>query len=102
VESPIQLNLDEIARVCRQHQVRRLIAFGSILRPDFNEQKSDADFLVEFEPLPAALRMRRYLSLQADLHALLRRPVDLVEDGAIQNPYILKRIKEHQRVLYAA
>ena len=102
MDNSLQLNLEEIARLCRQHRVRRLVAFGSIVRPDFNEQKSDADFLVEFEPLSASIRMRSYLSLRSALHALLHRPVDLVEDGAIRNPYILKRIGERQRVLYAA
>jgi hypothetical protein len=28
--------------------------------------------------------------------------VDLVEDGAIRNPYILQNVSRHQQVLYAA
>jgi len=28
--------------------------------------------------------------------------VDLVEDGAIRNPYILKSVAEQEQVLYAA
>lgn len=100
--SPIQANLDDIARLCRQYQVRRLAAFGSILRGDFDPQHSDADFLVEFEPVPVALRMQHYLALRDALASLLSRPVDLVEDGAIRNPYILKTVAEQQQVLYAA
>jgi hypothetical protein len=100
--SPIQANLEEIARICQRYQVRRLAAFGSILRGDFDPLRSDADFLVEFEPVPVALRMQNYLALREALAALLSRPVDLVEDGAIRNPYILQNVAEQQQVLYAA
>jgi predicted nucleotidyltransferase len=100
--SPIQAKLEEIACLCRQYQVRRLAAFGSILRGDFDPQRSDADFLVEFEPVPVAVRMQNYLALRRELASLLARPVDLIEDGAIRNPYVLKSIEEQQQVLYAA
>lgn len=97
-----EFNSEEIAALCRRHHVRRLAAFGSILRPDFDPRRSDADFLVEFEPLPPAQRMRSYLGLRADLESLLRRPADLVEEGAIRNPYILEKIADQQQDLYAA
>jgi uncharacterized protein len=94
--------LDQITEFCRLYGVRRLSAFGSILRSDFDPTRSDADFVVEFEPVPASERMRNYLGLQRSLSALLGRPVDLVEDGAVRNPYILRSIAEQQQVLYAA
>jgi|SRR5208337_2105278 len=100
--SPIQPNLEEIACLCRRYQVRQLAAFGSILREDFDPQRSDADFLVEFEPVPVADRMKNYLALRGALAALLSRPVDLIEDGAIRNPYVLKSVGEQMQVLYAA
>jgi predicted nucleotidyltransferase len=100
--SPVQTNLEEIVRLCRRYQVRRLAAFGSILRPDFDPRSSDADFLVEFEPVPVAVRMQNYLALRQALASLLSRPVDLIEDGAIQNPYILQSVAQQQQVLYAA
>jgi predicted nucleotidyltransferase len=102
MESPIERNLDEIARLCRRYQVRRLAVFGSILRGDFDPLRSDADFLVEFEPVPVAVRMQNYLGLREALASLLSRPVDLIEDGTIQNPYILQSVSEQQQVLYAA
>lgn len=100
--SPLQANLEEIACLCRRYQVRRLTAFGSILRADFDPQRSDADFLVEFEPVPVALRMKNYLALREALASLFSRPVDLVEDGAIRNPYILQNLSRQQQLLYAA
>jgi hypothetical protein len=100
--SPVHANLEEIVRLCRRYQVRRLAAFGSILRADFDSLRSDADFLVEFEPVPVAIRMQNYLALRDALASLLSRSVDLIEDGAIQNPYILQSVAQHHQVLYAA
>jgi hypothetical protein len=102
MDSLVERNLEDIIRLCRLYRVRRLAAFGSILRGDFDPERSDADFLVEFEPVPVAERMQNYLGLRGALAALLSRPVDLVEDGAIRNPYILKSVAEQEQVLYAA
>ena len=102
MESPIQPNLEAIACLCRRYRVRRLAAFGSILRRDFDPVRSDADFLVEFEPVPVAVRIQNYLALREALASLLARPVDLIEDGAIRNPYILQSVSEQKQVLYAA
>ncbi len=97
-----QLDLEKIADLCRQYGVRRLAVFGSILRADFDHGRSDADFLVEFESLPVARRMQNYIALRDALTHLLSRPVDLIEEGAIRNPYILRRMQQDQRLLYAA
>jgi hypothetical protein len=102
MEGPIQRNREEIASLCRRYGVRRLAAFGSIVRPDFDPLRSDADFLVEFQPVPVTVRMQSYLGLREALGALLSRPIDLVEDGSIRNPYILQSVAEQQQVLYAA
>ena len=102
MSSLLEHNLEEITRLCSIYGVRRLAVFGSILREDFDPQRSDADFLVEFEPGPVATRMKNYLGLRGALSSLLSRPVDLIENGAIRNPYILKTVAEQERVLYAA
>ena len=102
MQSLIDNHRQEIVRLCREHKVRRLAVFGSILRPDFDPVRSDADFLVEFEPVPVAARMRHYLALRTALSSLLSRPVDLIEVGAIRNPYILQSVSEQQKLLYAA
>ena len=42
---------EELAELCRQYDVARLEVFGSAARgTDFDPGKSDADFLVEFDP----------------------------------------------------
>jgi predicted nucleotidyltransferase len=102
MENPLQQHRDEIVRLCRAYGVRRLVAFGSAVRADFDPTRSDIDFLVEFEHVSAAERVQRYLALQKALSTLLAHPVDLIEDGAIRNPYVLESAAASQQVLYAA
>ena len=52
MEQQIEQKREQLAELCRQHRVQRLALFGSALREDFDPERSDLDFLVEFEPLP--------------------------------------------------
>lgn len=85
-------NREAIAALCRRFGVERLEVFGSAARgDDFDPGRSDADFLVEFAP--AKGHMTAYLDFKEALEALLGRPVDLVERGAIEasRNYIRRR-----------
>jgi predicted nucleotidyltransferase len=54
MHSQVENNREAIARLCRLHGVRSLEAFGSMLREDFDSERSDVDVLVEFEAQAAA------------------------------------------------
>ncbi|HYR57461.1 MAG TPA: nucleotidyltransferase domain-containing protein [Chthoniobacteraceae bacterium] len=73
-ELPIALDLEEVARYCRERGIRRLALFGSVLREDFTAA-SDVDMLVEYLPgrHPGLMLFRQ----QDELAAQLQRPVDL-------------------------
>ena len=89
-----------IARLCQLRQVRLLEVFGSAARGiDFDPQRSDADFLVEFEP-GSNPDLDTFFGLKDDLEALLRRKVDLVQAGAVRNPYVLASINRAREVVY--
>jgi predicted nucleotidyltransferase len=92
----------DIASICRRYRVRRLDVFGSAARAsDFNLSSSDADFLVEFEP-GSEPGLHAYFGTKSALERLLGRPVDLVEAGAIRNPYLLEDISRHSESIYAS
>ncbi len=92
----------EIAQVCRHHHVARLEVFGSGARgTDFDPETSDADFLVVFESQQKK-GLGTYYALKSALEALLARQVDLVEPGALRNPYVLAGINEAREVVYPA
>jgi len=75
---------DALAAICRRHSVARLEVFGSAARgDDFDPARSDADFLVTFEP---AVRndLGALVELKDELEELLGRPVDLVEREVVE------------------
>ena len=93
---------DDVAGLCRRYCVRRLEVFGSAARDDFDPDRSDVDLLVEFErhgPMPA---LQAYMGLKEELEALFGRRVDLVEAGALRNPYVKADIERSRELLYAA
>ena len=92
----------ELVDLCRKYRVRRLDVFGSAARGDFNEHSSDVDLLVEFDDMPHADRADAYLGFLMAVEALLRRRVDLVELGAVRNPYLRRGIEESRELVYAA
>lgn len=80
----------------------RLSLFGSAISDEFDRQRSDLDFLVEFQPKTPADHANSYFGLMEDLEALLGRPIDLIELGPISNPYFLAEIERTKRSLYEA
>lgn len=40
--------------------------------------------------------------MKADLEALLQRSVDLVQPGALRNPYLLADVNRSRELVYAA
>jgi uncharacterized protein len=97
----IEDNLEEIGRLCRLHGVRKLELFGSILREDFDPERSDVDMLVEFEP-EAANSFANFLQLKEALEDLFARRVDLVELRAIRNRRLRHYIEQSNSPIYAA
>ncbi len=97
---PLALDREAIAELCRRHGVTRLAVFGSAVTGDFDPERSDVDFLVEFTVSENAFTA--YFDLKGDLEALLSRPVDLVMPGALENPYFAASVRATAEDLYAA
>ena len=98
----IETRRAELTALCRRFHVRRLDVFGSATRDDFDPARSDVDFLVEFEPPGALGALHQFFGLKEALEALFDRPVDLVVESAVKNPYIRKSIEETRENLFAA
>jgi hypothetical protein len=89
----------ELAAYCRQHGIRRLALFGSVLRPDFR-QDSDIDVLVEFDPesVPGLLGIAR---MERELSAFVEgRKVDLRTSEDLSR-YFRQRVIDEAEVHYA-
>lgn len=93
----------ELERLCRRHGVQRLDLFGSAATGAFRPGESDLDFLVEFQPTPShGAYANAYFGLLEDLADLFGRPVDLVIESAIDNPYFRESVEESRRPVYAS
>lgn len=90
----------EIAALCRRYGVLQLALFGSILRPDFDPQRSDIDIVVEFSHREGTSPARQYFDFKAALEKLLGRPVDLVELSAMPDSRLRRVIERTQEPLY--
>ena len=77
---------DIIGDLCKKHNVNSLYAFGSVLTDRFND-KSDIDMIVSFKKIPLESYADNYFDLKFTLQDVLQRPVDLLEEQAIKNPF---------------
>jgi len=75
--------------------------FGSAARGDDFKPQSDADLLVSFEP-GLRVGLDEWDAARRDFEALLGRRVDLVQAGAVRNPFVLRQIERERELLYAA
>jgi uncharacterized protein len=98
----IQLYRSELHSLCRRFHVRRLDVFGSAARGDFDSERSDVDFVVEFDRSAPQHPFDAYFGLKEELEALLGRKVDLVELSAVRNPYLRASIEQSRENVYAA
>lgn len=99
--SVLDPHLAELPELCRRYGVRRLEVFGSAASDAFDPQRSDIDFLVEFDSEPSRL-FDRYFGLKESLEALYGRSVDLVTAGSMQNPYFIEAVNKSRQLVYAA
>jgi hypothetical protein len=90
-----------IADLCRRAHARRLDLFGSAVRADFDPDHSDLDFVVVFEDLAPVELADAFFTLKEGLEGLFGRPVDLVVERAIRNPYFRARVDRERRAVHA-
>lgn len=95
----IQKHTDEIDNLCRQYRVETLYVFGSALTTRFNDS-SDVDFVVKFGDLRSEDYADNYYGLKSALESVFKRPVDLLEEQALKNPYLLSTINSSKRLVY--
>jgi len=95
----IEQNISSIHHLCRNHKVAKLYVFGSILSSRFNEN-SDIDFVVRFKFIELLDYADNYFNFKFSLEDLLKRPIDLLEEQSIKNPYFLESLNESKQLIY--
>ena len=92
---------NSITELCEKHKVKTLYAFGSVLTDKFNK-KSDVDFIVDFENLSVEDYVDNYFNLKFSLENVLKRPIDLLEEKAIKNPYFKQNVNQQKQLVYGS
>lgn len=96
-QTNIALPMAEIEAFCREHRIRRLSLFGSVLREGFGPD-SDIDVLIEFEP-GYAVDFFAFMDLQFQLSEILGREVDLNTPGFLSR-YFRQQVMNTAQVVY--
>lgn len=94
-------NIHSIRLLCREHQVTRLDAFGSVLSDAFTLE-SDVDFVVHFHRDSETNAFRQYFEFKEALEAILDRPVDLICGNSMRNAVFRNAVNESSIPLFAA
>ena len=97
---PLEFSSETLAAICRRYAVRRLSAFGSVLRDDFGPE-SDVGVLATFAP-DAPWSLWDWPDMMDELKAIFGREVDLLEKDALRNPFRRHTILATRQVIYAA
>lgn len=90
-----------LVEAARKHHVSRFALFGSSTETDPTVVPNDLDVLVTFEK-GAERTFAAYFDLKEELAAIMGMPVDIVEEGAVRNPYFKTELEATKVVLYEA
>ena len=96
----VEQRKNDLADLCRRFNVERLELFGSAASGSFQSASSDLDFIVRFAAPLAGSYLDRYLDFAEALEELFQRPVDLVTERAIRNPYFRRRVEATRQPVY--
>ena len=89
----IESYIVELHRLCRKYGVERLSLFGSAATESFDPASSDLDFVVSFADRSPGYA-DRYLDFAQALEQLFGRPVDLVTERSIRNPFFRQSVED--------
>ena len=95
----IYQNIDAIKALCLKYKVNSLFAFGSVLADRFKSD-SDVDLIVDFKDVDLYDYADNYFNLKSSLENVFHREVDLLEDKAINNPYLRKSIDASKQLIF--
>lgn len=97
--SILKNHIRDIQKLCENHKVKKLYAFGSVLTDSFNKE-SDVDLIVDFDPIDVDDYADNYFDFKFSLQEILNHPIDLLEEKAIKNPYFKQAVQPKCQLVY--
>lgn len=95
----IEDNIGNIRTLCQMYNVKSLFAFGSVCTNKFNDQ-SDIDLLIIFNSMDFGDYADTYFTLADKFEELFKRPVDLITDKSLSNPYFIDSLNQTKTLIY--
>ena len=89
----------DIIKLCEAHKVKSLYAFGSVLTDRFNKE-SDIDLIVDFSNVEVEDYADNYFDFKFSLQDILKRPIDLLEEKSITNPFFRNSVNQQRQLVY--
>ena len=100
IEPSLAASRDAVAALCRAHGVNQLEVFGSAADGRFDSHNSDYHFIVRVAARPERSLARRYVEFAEALERLLGRPVNLMTDHPIENPYLRRAVEASRQLVF--
>jgi predicted nucleotidyltransferase len=95
----VDLNIEDLKKLCATYNVEKMYLFGSALNSNFNKE-SDIDLLVKFKSIELSSYFDNYMDFKENLEKLFGRDVDLVEEQTLKNPILIKAINKSKELIY--
>lgn len=92
-------NIDKIRTLCLNHNVKSLFAFGSVCTDKFNNS-SDIDLLISFNSMEYGDYADNYFLVADKFEKIFHRPVDLVTDKSLSNPFFIESVNQTKTLIY--
>lgn len=100
MQTLLQQYQPQINNICKQHDVAKLYAFGSVINDSFNND-SDIDLLVELLPIQnPILKGEHLLKMWDEFELLFGRKVDLVSTTMLKNKIFEQQLNRTKQLIY--
>ena len=95
----LQAKLQPLLELCKRYGVEKLELFGSAARGEFDPAYSDLNFIVQMKGRREPGYAARFCDFADALEVPYGRPVDLLTELMIKNPYFKAAIAQERTVL---
>jgi uncharacterized protein len=99
-ELQIKIPQNILEKFCKKWKIKTFYFFGSVLRPDFNHEKSDLDIMIEFFD-SAEWTLFDHVEMRDELMCITGRTVDLLTKRSIERSQNKLRKEEILRTAIA-
>jgi len=101
IKTPINTYLPLIISLFEQHKIKDAYLFGSAITDKFDDKKSDVDFLINFvDGIDPVEKGELLWNLRFSLEDHLKRPIDLITETSLKNPYFIEEVNETKMKIY--